>query len=343
MRIKLALLLLVTVAITGALCGQGPAPLTEKEVEKGIKSLAPEVVIQTVLQRGVDFDLTPEIEKKLRKAKATDQVVEAVKNAGPTARAAQRAQMGTGSNITVSPEEDRAFSALRNELEPDKAIQMASDYEKSFPNSPLLSYVHWFAASAYQQKGDLEKIIEYGDKSLKLKPDNLMSLMLMATMIPQPQYLNKHEMDKEKLLVQAETYANQALQEIEKQVTKQPNETDEAFQKRKEGLASGAHASLGMVHLERSSMTLTGRLDRDELAKAQEEYKLAVSSSDRPDPRDYYRLGEAYSLDGKFDEAIEAFTKAGDFGQGTMIKTLADQRIEDVKKRKAQAKPPANR
>ena len=66
---------------------QGPVPLTEKEVTKEIKSAPAETVIKDVNERGVDFDMTPDIEKKLRKAKATDEVVEAVRKAGPKVRA----------------------------------------------------------------------------------------------------------------------------------------------------------------------------------------------------------------------------------------------------------------
>jgi hypothetical protein len=60
-----------------------------------------------------------------------------------------------------------------------------------------------------------------------------------------------------------------------------------------------------------------------------------VTSTAHPDPRDYYRMGEAYAMDGKWDDAIQAFTKAGDLGQGTLIKTYADQQIGEMKKKKA--------
>ena len=56
--------------------------MTEKEVTKEIKSAPAETVIKDVKERGVDFDMTPDIEKKLRKAKATDEVVEAVRQCG---------------------------------------------------------------------------------------------------------------------------------------------------------------------------------------------------------------------------------------------------------------------
>ena len=81
-------------------------------------------------------------------------------------------------------------------------------------------------------------------------------------------------------------------------------------------------------------------LDKEELAKAEKEYRLAVTGTDHPDPSDYYRLGEAYRLQGKIDDAIAAFTKASEIGQGP-VKQYAEQQIEMLKKAKAQSAAPA--
>jgi tetratricopeptide (TPR) repeat protein len=342
MKTRLGILLLLILATVAPLMAQTKpaAPLTEKEVIDLLKgSTAPNRVGALVTERGVSFELTPDIEKKLRKAKADDQLIDLIRNEGPAARAyrGKSGQAAPGPQITR--EESDAFGVIRSELDPDRAITLVDDFEKKFPKSPLLSYVYFFAASAYQQKSDAEKTVEYCDKSLKLNPENLMSLVLISSMVPQPQYLNNHKMDREKRLADAENYSTHALQLIT-QLPRQGNETGEQFEKRRAGFASVVHGSLGLIHLERSSLTITGQPDREELAKAEAEYKTAVTGIDRPDPRDYYRLGETYSMDGKLDEAIEAFTKASELGQGTAIKTFADQRLEDLKNRKARTTPP---
>ena len=108
---------------------------------------------------------------------------------------------------------------------------------------------------------------------------------------------------------------------------------------RKASYISGVHADLGMIHLDRAQLGLMG-LDKDELAKAEKEYKLAVSITDHPDPSDYYRMGEACRLQGKLDDAIAAFTKASELGQGA-VKQYADQQIDMLKKAKAQSAAPA--
>jgi tetratricopeptide (TPR) repeat protein len=342
MRTQHALLIVGVLVLSGALYAQAPsapALMTEKEVIKELKSAGTDQVIKDVGLRGTDFDMTPEIEKRLRKAKATDEVIQAVTNAGPKARAAARAAAMGMTGHALSPEESTDFAAMRDELDPDKATALAEAFAKKYPDSPVLTYAYAFEANALQQKGEVAKVVELCEKSLELKKDNLMTLIMISTMIPQPQYLNLHEADKEKLLTESETDAQQALTLIDK-LPKMPNESDADFAKRKAGYAAGVHAALGMVHLERAQLGLTG-LDKDELAKAEQEFRTAVTTTDQPDARDYYRLGETSSMEGKLDDAIAAFTKASELGQGTMIKQYADQQIENLKKRKAQAAPPA--
>jgi tetratricopeptide (TPR) repeat protein len=315
---------------------QAPAGMTEKEVTKEIKSSPAETVIKDVKERGVDFDMTPDIEKRLRKAKATDEVVEAVRRAGPKVRA-QTAKMtmgqGQAGTLDIPKEQAQAFDAIKGELDPDKAIALVTDFAGKYPESPLLTYVYSYGANGYQQKGDVDKAVEYLEKGLRLKPDNLMCLIMSLGMLPQPQYLNNHPADRDKILQEAMSEANRALQLIA-QLPKQPNEADADYQKRLAQVASPVHGSLGMVHLDLGSEALGGP-DKDEMAKAEQEFKTAVAI-DRPDPTDYYRMGEAYKMEGKLDDAIGAFTKASEIGQGTMIKAYADRQVEEMKKRKAQ-------
>ena len=316
---------------------QGPVPLNEKEVTKDIKNNPAEIVIKEVKERGVDFEMTPAIEKKLRKATATDAVIEAVRQAGPKEReqAAKAAlESRPSGTVQIPPEQNQAYGAITTELDPDKVIAQADDFAKKYPDSPMLSYVYSFEANAYQQKADVEKTVDACAKSLKANPDNVMALIIDIGMLPQPQYLNNHSADREKILQQAESEANHALDLLPQRVTKKADESDADYQKRLAEVESQVHGPLGMIHLEMATGGLTGP-DKAELEKAEHEFNTAVTTTSRPDPRDYYRLGEAYKMDGKLDDAIQAFGKASELGQGTMIKTYADQQIEGIKKMKA--------
>ncbi len=189
-------------------------------------------------------------------------------------------------------------------------------------------------ANAYQQEGDIEGVVAYTGYSLNFNPDNLTSLILRVTALPQPQYLRRHAVYDGKILQEAMSDADRALQLIS-QIPKQSNETEAAYHKRLADYGSVIHGPLGMVHLVLASGGPSG-LDKAELAKAEQEFTTAVSTSGRPDPRDYYRLGEAYKMDGKWDDAIQAFTKAGKLGQGTMVRTYATEQIAQVRKHDAQ-------
>ena len=320
-----------------AKASQGTGALSEKDVTKEIKNNPAETVIKEVKERGVDFEMTPAIEKKLRKANATDAVVEAVRQAGPKERAqAAKAAMGGAPSGTmqVPPEQNQAYGAITTELDPDKVIALGDDFAKKYPDSTLLSYVYSFEANAYRQKGDVDKTVDLCDKSLKANPDNLMALIISIGMMPQPQYLNSHSADRERILQEALNEANHALDLISKRITKKADESDADYQKRLAEIESQVHGPLGMIHLEMATGGLVGP-DKAELEKAEHEFTTAVTTTSRPDPSDYYRLGEAYKMDGKLDDALQAFTKASELGQGTMIKTFADQQIGEIQKIKA--------
>lgn len=345
MKIKSVFLLGAALLLAGTLFAQAPGaptmgptgaqgPMTEKEVISELKKGGTDQLLKDLDKRGVAFEMDPDIEKRLRKAKATDEVVKAVAAAGPKERAAaaKAAAMESG-QVVISPEENAEFKALQTELDPDKAIALAQAYAQKYPKSEVLSYVYAFEASAYEMKGDAAKIVEYGEKSLDMKKDNLMSLLIVAYAMPTPQFINQHSGDEEKQLTKAEGYAQAALAAVDA-LKKQPNESDEDFAKRKASYISSIHADLGMIHLDRAQMGLMG-LDKQELVKAESEYRLSVTGVPNPDPSSYYRLGEACRLQGKVDDAIEAFTKASQLGQGP-VKQFADQQIELLKKAKAQ-------
>jgi tetratricopeptide (TPR) repeat protein len=328
MKLAYGILVVLVLTTAGWLMAQAPVPqpLTQKEVINLLKSKQSSAqLVGVIRQRGVNFEINPDVEKKLRKVNADDQLIQAVRDVGPSARAARA-------------EESRETWAVVSELDPDRAIQLASDFEKKYPDSRSLADIYATAGIAYATKGEAKRAIEYGEKSLKLDPQNLRALLLLVPLLPQPQILASGGLDKEKKLADAESYAQRALVLIE-QVPKQPNETDDQFQRRKAEIGASVHSGLGLVHLERATMQLKG-VNREELAKAEEEYQVAVSSVTQPISQDYYRLGEVRRMLGKLDGAIEAFTKASELGAGTIIKTKADESIADLERRKAQTTRP---
>ncbi len=267
---------------------------------------------------------------------------------GGAAGGAKPGQAGQSTGTPAGPtaEENQAYQAISSELaaglDYDKVVSLADAFAQKYTTSTLLSFVYTLEASAYQQKGDVNKTVEAGEKSLKLNGDNLLSLIIMSTMLPQPQLMQGSDLEKQKRLAEAEADANHSLDLIEK-LQKQPNETDDQLKKRKDNVASEPHGALGMIHLQRAATaSLTaGGMDPEELSKSAVEFKKSVDMPEHSAPQNYYRLGEVYEHENKIDDAIAAFSKASELGQGSAIQAYADKQIEDLKKRQAQAKPPA--
>lgn len=326
MRRILSVTGLLLVLATILLMGQAPQPpLTQEEVRDLIKNnikKSPDQIASTLAERTVDFDLNRDIEKKMRKAGATDDVLQAIWKAGPTYRNAKSSLLTspTGTRIQATYEEAMGFQTIQDELDPDRTIRMVTEFEKRFPNSQCLSYVYTQAARAYQQKGDLDKNVEYGEKSLKLDPDNTFALVIVALALPQPKELQGSPEEVRKRLSEAETDANRALALLDK-LSKRPNETDEQFQQRKGAIAADAHFALGAVQMQ-----------HDDYQKAVTEYKSAISSTTKPTFQYYYRLGEAYASQGQIVQAIEVLHKASDVARGTPMQQYADDFIAELQK-----------
>jgi tetratricopeptide (TPR) repeat protein len=143
---------------------------------------------------------------------------------------------------------------------------------------------------------------------------------MVAVAVSQPRMLRIAPSVAAQQLATAENYADRALQLLEG-LPKRANETDAQLRKRKSALAADAHTALAMVHMY-----------RDELSKAIEELRTAISLSEVSNPQLYFRLGEVYADYGKKAEAIEAFTKASELGRGTVLQKHAEERIQALKK-----------
>ncbi len=318
--------------------GQSPeqGPLSVQDVVLALKKKGQaEQLKKDIGTRGVSFEVDEDTEKQLRKAKASDEMIAAIKAAGPKARAgkAKAAAIANGMSV-VPPEEAAEFKALETELDPDKAIALAESYAKKYPQSEVLSFAYAFEANAYENKGDAPHTVDFAEKSLSLKSDNLMALLMICYALPQPQYIKVHQADEEKQLEKAEAYCSDAEKAINA-LKKRSDESDADFADRKAGYNSSLHADKGMIHLDRAQLGLMS-VDTDELAKSVKEYNEAVSFA-RPQPTDYFRLGEANDMLGKTDDAIAAFTKASELGQG-VLKQYADAKIAKLKASKGAAK-----
>src|SRR5712692_6254455 len=231
---------------------QPQAALTEREVVELIKQSKGNLrdVAAILERRDVYFDLDIKVEKNLRKAGATDEIIQHVWKASPVGRASQKSILATatGAQLQISPKEGMAFQTMQNELDPDRRLLMVDEFEKEFPNSQILSHVYAQGARAAQEKGDLNKAVAYGEKSLKLDPDNLPALLVVATSVSRPSILRGSDNERNARLAGAQSDADHVLKLLG-EMPKRAGETDEQLEVRKGGLAADAHFALGMVAL----------------------------------------------------------------------------------------------
>jgi len=279
-----------------------------------------DLVVKTLREQGVDFDLNPDIEKKMRKAGADDQILQAVWAAGPTVRNFKGAVLmsATGGPLTSTYKEAMGYKTIEQASDPDTKIRMAMEFAQTFPSSELLSYVFTQAATAFQQKGDFPNAVKTGRKSLLLDADNTYSLLVVATSLSEPSMIRNSSDNGEWELAEAGTDAQRALDLLPK-LPNRPGETAEQLAARKAGIESSAHAALGAVAMQ-----------RDKYNEAIEEFKKAISFSQPPKASLYFRLGEIYSNVGEKQQAIEAFSKAAELGKGTVIETYATRSLKEL-------------
>jgi tetratricopeptide (TPR) repeat protein len=301
----------------------GQHQLSQDEVYQLIKKQKghPDVVEKTLHDQGVDFDLNADIEKKLRKAGASGEILQAVWAAGPTVRDFKGATLmsATGAPLTSTYKEAMGYKTLEQASDPDTKIRMAMDFAQTFPKSELLSYVFTQAAAAFEQKGDFPNAAKTAQKSLELDPDNTYSLLIAATALSEPSMVRNAGATSGKVLGDAQTDAQRTLDLLSK-LSARPDETPASFGTRKAGLESSAHAVLGSVAMQ-----------QDRNTQAITEFQKAISLAPAPKASLYFRLGEVYATTGKKQEAIDAFSKAAELGKGTVVETYANQSIKELR------------
>ena len=76
--------------------------------------------------------------------------------------------------IAAGTDEDHALQAISNEQDAQKKLAAYEDFVQKFSsNQQAVAYGDWQISQTYQQTGDLQKALDYGDKALAASPHNL--------------------------------------------------------------------------------------------------------------------------------------------------------------------------
>jgi tetratricopeptide (TPR) repeat protein len=209
-----------------------------------------------------------------------------------------------------SQEELDAYLELRSTTEAQKIVQLVDGFATRFPISAFLDGAYQDQALAYQRLGNFSASVAAGEKSLQANPDNIKTLLAMATIIANgPAQMP----NRAKLLTEAEDYAHRALEHID--TSRPPKQIPmEQWLGEKREMQCQAHEALGVLSLARG-----------QIEAAVNEFEAGVALAANPDGTQFFRLGLALALAGKVTDAEKNLQRAKDLGPDTVAKLASEQ------------------
>ena len=169
---------------------------------------------------------------------------------------------------------------------------------------------HQAVLTAYQQLNDAPKMLEWGEKALGIKPDDLNTLAMLSNVMAERPPTN--EAEKTKQMKRAEELANQALEALPRFLSS-PEAANIPAQA-KNDLTAQMHYTLGLIYLHQKK-----------LGSSQQEFVTSIKNKPN-DPVTYYRLGIAYVQDMKNDQAMDAL------GKSVFLKGVSEANSREVLK-----------
>lgn len=193
---------------------------------------------------------------------------------------------------------------------PDATIAAAENLVTKFADSDYKDTALFMEAQAYRQKGDRDKAVIYGERTLTANPKNYQASLMLAELTVQG--TRETDLDKADKLAKADKYANDSITAINEATKPNPQITDEQWGDLKKDMIAQAHDALGM-----------SALNRKDYNAAIEQFKQAVDGAAHVEPAYEVRLASAYYQAGKNDEAVTLADKV-------MAEAQTPQQIKSV-------------
>jgi tetratricopeptide (TPR) repeat protein len=179
--------------------------------------------------------------------------------------------------------------------DPKEKMQSVDKFVTDFPDSELRGVAYQQGLRGAQMSNDYEKALEYSRKALQFYPDDILSLLILSTWIPERTIESDPLRDAK--LSEAANSANKLL-EVVANLKKPEGEAEDQWNLQNKELNGRPHAALGFIALQKK-----------EYAAAETEYEKAINFMPA-DPTLYYRLGLAYTYEKKYDSAAWNLAKA---------------------------------
>ena len=224
-----------------------------------------------------------------------------------------------------------ALNAINAAPTVDDKLKAIDNVLTNFKDTEFKPMLLEMALQLEAQKGDYAQVVTYGQEILDKDPKNAVALVTLAG--ETARRTREFDLDKDEKLAKADKWAKDGI-EAAKTAPKPAgtNMTDDQWEHQRKDLQSQGYEALGM------SATVSKKYD-----DAITNFKLALDLS--PTAGTWLRLGQAYEDASKWDEASDAYDKAGAMPNASaQIKTIATSKKAEVAKLKAGggAKPPAS-
>ena len=236
-----------------------------------------------------------------------------------------RAQLGPAQAPQArSQEELDAYLEILTSSDPEETVVKTDRFASRYPKSELLGTVFQYQTQAYQEQGDFDGVLGAGKRSLGLHPDNLNTLLILASTIPNATGTGS---DSAPLLERAEEYARRVLTKI-KQMRIPRQISLERWETIRGQMAAQSHEALGHIAAKRGQLQV-----------AVAELERAAFDNPIPQGSQFFRLGVAYVLAGNNDRAESVLRRAATLGPD-LIRERALSELHKIEKGKPTEEAP---
>ncbi|MBK5294363.1 MAG: hypothetical protein JJE04_22115 [Acidobacteriia bacterium] len=195
-----------------------------------------------------------------------------------------------------SQKEQEAVMAIFNAPDAAARIKAAEELMTKYADTEFKVTALQIAAASAQEMNDYEKMVIYAERTLEADAKNFASMLMLASGMAQR--TREHDLDKEEKLGKAEKFAKDALEVLKTAPKPRPDITDEQWEGAKKDFSSQAYESLGLTAMVRKKYD-----------EAIAQFTKSIETASTQDPATSVRLGSAYNLVGKYDEAIVVLDK----------------------------------
>jgi tetratricopeptide (TPR) repeat protein len=194
-----------------------------------------------------------------------------------------------------SQKEVQAIQAVQTATDPDAKLEKIDFVLTNFADTEFKDLLLDMAVQTAEQKGDTVIAMTWAQRDLDNNPNSYVAHLAMADDLAST--TKEFDLDKQEKLAKAETDAKAAIAALKDAPKPMPSIADAQWAEARKQYTGEGWQILAAVEVKRKNYDA-----------AITDYKTAIEIS--PNPNAEVRLGDAYSKEGKYDEAIVELDKA---------------------------------